>query len=217
MSRQRPWSESALATPNPVNGIKAITDTGQFHNCNIQRVAIRGRIAAADATVERVFRRPATGRLPMGKPVKSAEKTAGRNASGLDCLHSILRRRRVLISGSSCGTLDRVGVTQSVTERLLEWLPCHDALPCVCGAAGGGGDRRITTPTERPRLQPEASGQRFCKNQLGCQAVADFFLVDRVLTPEIKVSAEMPRAFAIAAAWSARGEPLPVIHRHRVV
>jgi hypothetical protein len=115
-----------LATSHPVNGIKAIAETGQFHNCNIERVAICGWIAATDSSVERVFGRPATGRLTVSNSVKSAEKTAGRNTSGLECLHSILRGRRALISGSPCGTLDRVGVTKSVTDRVLRWHPCHD-------------------------------------------------------------------------------------------
>lgn len=38
-------------------------------------------------------------------------------------------------------------------------------IPACVVAAGGGGDRRISTPAQRPRLQPKASWRWFLQNR----------------------------------------------------
>jgi hypothetical protein len=54
----------------------------------------------------------------VGQSVDAAQKATGRNASGLESLHSIPRYGRVVLPGAVC-TLDRVGVVEPVSKRVF--------------------------------------------------------------------------------------------------
>ena len=162
--RQRPWSASALSTSHRVQRLKAIPDLAQFQNRNIERVAISQRVAAADSPVDRIFGRPAARRLAMSQPVYAAQKATGRNASGLEGLHSIPRHGRGVLSGAVC-TLDRVGVVRPVSKRVFKWHPCHDFASLRVRCRWWGWDRRAPTPTQRRGSNPRPRARVIAKLQ----------------------------------------------------